>query len=142
MVSPTDIAYAYNQAPRVNYNNQSIGEIAKDAWHTYLNSMNESDIQAADDIINSSNLNMEDAEFLMDVQDASNGNKTWEEIYHKYGITDEKQIANEYQARLERLRMDGVYNEKRDPSREELADIYNTSWENRENAIIDREEDM
>lgn len=142
MVSPTDIAYAYNQAPRVNYNNQSIGEIAKDAWHTYLNSMNESDIQAADDIINSSNLNMEDAEFLMDVQDASNGNKTWEEIYHKYGITDEKQIANEYQTRLERLRMDGVYNEKRDPSREELADIYNTSWENRENAIIDREEDM
>lgn len=142
MVSPTDIAYAYNQAPRVNYNNQSIGEIAKDAWHTYLNAKNESDIQAADDIINSSNLNMEDAEFLMDVQDASNGNKTWEEIYHKYGITDEKQIANEYQARLERLRMDGVYNEKRDPSREELADIYNTSWENRENAIISREEDM
>lgn len=141
LVSPTDIAYAYNQAPKVNYENRSLSEFAKDMWHTYLNSMNESDIQAADDIINSSNLNMEDAEFLMDVQDANNGNKTWEELYSKYGITQE-QAADEYKSRLERLRMDGVYSEKRDPSREELVDIYNSSWENRENAIIDREEDM
>lgn len=148
IIAPTELSNMYNQAPRVDFSKRTFGETAKDAWHLYLNRMNESDIQASDDIITKSNMDLEDAEFLEDWTRAMDPNAIDHsagilQFSQKYGMDPRSdEAAKEYESRLNRLVMDGVFTENRLPNVTELQEIQQNAIENREEAQKNRDIDV
>ena len=127
-VAPSEIAYAHNQAPTVDYSKRTIGEAATDQWRTFYNNLQQGQIDSNDAEINSATLNMEDAKFLIDYNNAINGNITPQEFTQQHGIPL-ADANSEAQNRLNRLKQDGVYTGKGNPSDEDLLNIYNDNNE-------------
>lgn len=134
-VAPSEIAYAHNQAPTINYGNRSLGETVTDAWRMFYNNMQQAQIDSNDAEINSATLNMEDAKFLIDYNNAVNGTITPQEFTQQHGIRL-TEAGIQAQETLNRLKQDGVYTSKGNPTEEDLLDIYNDNNE----LLIDAQE--
>lgn len=124
VVAPTEIAYTYNQAPDIDYSKRTMGEAFKDASHLLYNKLQEAEISQSDDIINQSNLDKSDAEFLYDISALPET-----QFVQKYGINKTEADIQSTQV-LNRLRKDGVFTENRNPTQEELQEIINNSNQN------------